>query len=97
MTAAEAEDRSVTINTVKPEAERPERNRLFRPADLSSLPEVVEARAAYGEAWAAYGEAWAARDEAVQDNMPAIVALHAEQCGCRWTPERPNIFEDGRR
>ena len=138
MTEDEAAQRKVTINTVKPEAERPLRNQLFQKVQ-GALPEaVVKARAAYVEAlaardkaWAAYVEALAARDKtwaaydkagavyvkaraasakalaardkaraacdkAITDNMPAILALHAVECGCRWTPESHNIFEDGR-
>ena len=96
MSAAEAEKRSVTINTIKPEAERPERNRLFKLADLSNLPELDKAWTAYDKAWTAYDKARAAYDKAGAASMPAILALHAAQCGCRWTPEDPNIFEDGR-
>ena len=124
MTEDEAAQRKVTINTVKPEAERPLRNQLFQKVQ-GALPEaVVKALVAYDKAGAACVEARAARDKAgavyvkaraasakalaardkaraacdkaITDNMPAILALHAVECGCRWTPESHNIFEDGR-
>ena len=85
MTEDEAAQRKVTINTVKPEAERPLRNQLFQKVQ-GTLPEALAARV----------NALAARDKALADNMPAIMALHAVECGCRWTPESHNIFEDGR-
>ena len=134
MTDTEAAQRKVTINTEKPEAERPLRNQLFQKVQ-GTLPEALAARdkalAARDKAWAARDKAWAARvkalaarvkalaardkalaardkawaarvnalaacDKALADNMPAIMALHAVECGCRWTPEGPNIFEDER-
>ena len=113
MTDTEAAQRKVTINTEKPEAERPLRNQLFQKVQ-GTLPEALAARvnalaarvnalAARDKALAARDKAWAARvnalaacDKALADNMPAIMALHAVECGCRWTPEGPNIFEDER-
>jgi hypothetical protein len=159
------------INTVKPESERPERLLRFRPADLSSIPDLAKAYAAWNKADAAWTKADAARRQAYAAgtkanaawakayaawnkadaagtkanaarrqayaawnkadaawakayaawnkadaartkadaarrqayaagtkayaaNYPAILALHAEQCGCRWTPESPSIFEN---
>ena len=38
----------------------------------------------------------AAYDKALVAHMPTIVALHAAECGCCWTPEQPNIFKGGR-
>ena len=99
MTDTEAAQRKVTINTEKPEAERPLRNQLFQKVQ-GTLPEALAARvnalAARDKALAARDKALAARDKALADNMPAIMALHAVECGCRWTPESHNIFEDGR-
>ena len=92
MTDTEAAQRKVTINTEKPEAERPLRNQLFQKVQ-GTLPEALAAR---DKAWAARVNALAACDKALADNMPAIMALHAVECGCRWTPEGPNIFEDER-
>ena len=164
MTADEARRRSKFINSNKPEVERPERNRLFQLADVSTIPAYVKARAAYDKAGAAYVKARAALDKAraaldkagaaldkaraaydkagaaydkagaAYDKARAaldkagaayvkaraaldkaraayvkaraaldkaraaseVIALHAAQCGCRWTPEHPNIFEDSR-
>ena len=91
----------------KPADERIRRLTCFRPADLSSIPAYYKARAALDEASAAlakasvaYNEAWAAYTKALCS--PEIIALHAVQCRgadgspCKWTPERPNIFADGR-
>ena len=94
MTADEARRRSKFINSNKPEVERPERNRLFQLADVSTIPAYVKARAAYDKAGAAYVKARAALDKA--GAASEVIALHAAQCGCRWTPEHPNIFEDSR-
>jgi hypothetical protein len=108
MTADEARRRSKFINSNKPEVERPERNRLFQLADVSTIPAYVKARAAYDKAGAAYVKARAALDKARAAYVKAraaldkagaaseVIALHAAQCGCRWTPEHPNIFEDSR-
>jgi len=90
MTENEAAQRKVTINTKKPEAERPLRNQLFQKVQ-GTLPEALAARV---NALTARVKALAA--QALADNMPAIMALHAVECGCRWTPEGPNIFEDER-
>jgi hypothetical protein len=38
LTAEQAKARHLAINTVKPKAERPERNLRFRLADISSIP-----------------------------------------------------------
>ena len=51
-----------------------------------------KACAARDKACAAWDKACAAWDKAIQDAMPEIMKLHAIQCGCGWTPERPNIF-----
>ena len=88
------------INAFKPEAERPERLLRFKPADVSSIPVLVKAYAAWAKAanaWtkahAACIKAEAAWAKAANANLPAIVVLHAQQCGCRWSPEHPSIFD----
>ena len=40
--------------------------------------------------WDAAYKQWKA---AIKEHMPAILKLHAKECGCGWTPEQPNIFE----
>ena len=53
----------------------------------------VKTRQAYHEAWQARDEAYRAYKEAVNKNMPAIKALHAEECpGCPW--DGYTIFPD---
>ena len=76
----------------KPAIERVRRLTCFRPADLSSIPAYVKARAAYDKASAAYVKAWAALDKAsaaydkaraAHDkalHSPEVIALHAAQC-----------------
>jgi exonuclease VII small subunit len=55
---------------------------------------VKEADAALDKAFAAYDKAIAACDKAeealnkaITDNMPALLELHAKECGCGWTVE----------
>ena len=119
MTDAERDARLVTINTHKPEAERPTRLALFQPVKVSAARDKAlaaydkalaafdkaraafdKARAALDKASAAYDKARAAHDKALRS--PEVIALHAAQCRgadgspCKWTPEQPNIFADGR-
>ena len=54
-----------------------------------------EANAAWGEANAAWFEANAAWNRVYAANLPALLALHAAECGCGWTPERGLAFDVG--
>ena len=59
------------------------RYRRMRPV-IGPLPKgLVKAYAAYGKALAASDKARAAYDKAA--NGPALLALHATECGCNWT------------
>ena len=84
------EERVAYIKAAKSEVEL--RLHLFQPVK-GELPAVVvesqaaydKARAAYDKARAAYLKAQAACDEAIPDNMPAILELHAQECpDCPW-------------
>ena len=98
------EDRIREIDTVKAREETPgkiaRRKSLFRVV-VGELPQgLAEAWAAYDQAWAALDQAraaldqaWAAFDQARAAYEPEIMALHATECGCGWTPAQPNIFE----
>ena len=55
-----------------------------------ALAAYDKALAAYDKAYAAYGKALAASDKAraaydKAANGPALLALHATECGCNWT------------
>ena len=93
------EERAKYIRTRKPEHERELRLRLFKKVQGTLPDEVVEAwqahakaRQANDKALQAYDEAWRAcyktklaDKEAVRNNMPAIEALHKEECtDCPW-------------
>ena len=59
------------------------RYRRMRPV-IGPLPKgLVKAYAAYDKALAASDKARAAYDKAA--NGPALLALHATECGCNWT------------
>jgi len=102
-------ERLETIKTEKAKEETPEqikiRLKLFKPFK-GKLPPALDkacvartkARAALGKAdaagaYATWAKADAARDRAMQNAKPEIMRLHAQQCGCGWTPEKPNIFD----
>ena len=55
--------------------------------------------AAQEAAWVAEQEAEGVAREAAREAQVAawedILKLHSAQCGCNWTPERPNIFDYG--
>ena len=53
----------------------------------------AKAEAAWVKAHAAWTKAEAALAKVANANLPAIVVLHAQQCGCRWSPEHPSIFD----
>ena len=89
------EERLDYIRRKKPTDEIPIREKLFQPVRGELPSAFVEAETVYDkagtarkEAWAAYIEAQAARLKAFEAHMPALLALHAEECGCNWTPER---------
>ena len=51
----------------------------------------------YVKAGAVYVKARAVYVKARADNMPAIMALHEQQCpNCLYTPDHPEIFEGHR-
>lgn len=52
-------------------------------------------RQRHKKAYRAHWKAFEAYDEALRNNMPAILELHARECGCDWTPERGINFEGG--
>ena len=94
------DERAEYICTEKSPYEQETRLRLFQPVKGNLPEEVIEAWRAYYEAgqapneagrapneasWQAYNEAGQAYREAVDKNMPAIKALHAEECpNCPW-------------
>jgi multidrug resistance efflux pump len=95
MTDAERDARLVTINTHKPEAERPTRLALFQPVKVSAardkalaaydkaLAAFDKARAAFDKARAALDKARAALDKAraaLDKARAAIIALHTAEC-----------------
>jgi hypothetical protein len=90
------------IRTQKQEDEQETRLRLFKPVRGKLPKEVVEASRAYAEAsraydkarracveaYRAYDEASQAHDEAIARHLPAIQALHAQECpNCPWDGE----------
>lgn len=80
------------IKREKPKNERALRLRLIKRVRGKLPVGLVKARAAYNKARAAYDKArsayvkvWAAYNKAVQDNTPALRALHAKECpNCPW-------------
>jgi hypothetical protein len=48
---------------------------------------------AYRQTDAAYEKAKATCQQVIKDHLPEIMALHAVECGCPWTPENNNIFD----
>ena len=85
-------ERASYISEQKREDQKETRLRLFKPVKGKLPQEVVEAGQAYVKAGQAYDEAgrvldkaWHAYDEARRKNMPAIEALHKEEChNCPW-------------
>ena len=76
-------NRIAYIASDKPKSEQALRYRRMRPV-IGPLPKgLVKAYAAYGKALAASDKARAAYDKAA--NGPALLALHATECGCNWT------------
>lgn len=91
------QNRVYHIKNYKPKHERKIRLKLFKIIDEKLLPkEVVKTWNAYHEARAACNKAWGANTatrirnkaeeayrEAIENNMPAIIALHKKVCGCK--------------
>ena len=72
--------------SIKPTDEAPARLRNFRPASA----EAMKLLTVWGAARVEANRVWdAARDEA----NPPLIALHARECSCPWTPEHPSIFD----
>ena len=103
------EKRIEYIQMRKPEHEQATRLRLLKPV-RGKLPDTLiqaeavhgqawatydRAKAAYDQAWATYDRAKAAYDQAYRAYLPAIEALHAQECpecpwdGCTIFPEKP--------
>jgi hypothetical protein len=90
-------ERMATINLEKSAFESPEqiarRKSLFKrvkggvkvlPKDLQRLYSAI------GRQEVDAGETKS--DRVMQENIDAIMALHAKQCGCAWTKKKRNIF-----
>ena len=79
-----------TIKTEKAKDETPEqikiRLKLFKRV-RGKLPKALQ------KACADWQKAYADGQKEIMNNFPAILKLHAKECGCGWTPEKPNIFE----
>ena len=52
--------------------------------------EVDKARDERDKTWDEVDKAWDEVDKALRS--PEVMALHAEQCGCDWSPTNRNIF-----
>ena len=91
------ESRMRVIETTKTREESPKeiqrRKQLFKLADISSSPLLVQAQADWDKALADWNKARADLDKVRSNWEPQILALHAIQCGCGWTKSNRNIFE----
>jgi len=90
------------IKTMRAEDDIPEKLathlKLFKKVegDLPpTLKELWEAERAWKEedVWPGWEVALYVWQEAKEKARPEIIRLHAEQCGCPWTPDNNNIFE----
>ncbi len=85
-------ERVEAIKRYKPETEQGLRLRLLQPVRGPLPPAFVKAWATYSKAeatyskeWGAYSKEWATYSKARDEAMPALVALHAQECkNCPW-------------